>query len=96
MKTTKQKAKAGSPVNKKVPAAQRPIGAKAPKKLSAFELETITVSLELAEEHFAKAAAKWPEGNQLRQLHEAFGISAKKLLDLIRDGQFSLDLEGAL
>lgn len=96
MKKKTKTTKAGLAMVKKVTPAKRASGAKAPKTLTAFELETITVSLELAEDHFEKAAAKWPEGNSLRNMHEAFAASCKKLLDLIQDGQFSLDLEGAL
>lgn len=91
MKTkTKSKTKAGLPTKR---SAVRPAAQTAP--LTEFEIETITVSLELATEHFGKAAGKWPQGNKLRDLHEAFASSAKRILDLIRDGQFSLDLGGA-
>lgn len=93
MKTKTKTTKAGLPKG----ASRKKAVRASHKSLTAFELETITVSLELAEAHFAKSA-KSPM-TAVRDMHLAFGTCAKQLLDLIRDGQFSFDfaatMEGA-
>lgn len=88
MKTKNTSTKAGLAKGKQ---ALRPSA----KKLSAHELETVTTALELAEDHWSKATKKWPEGSAVRNLIEANAGSARRLLDLIQDGQFSFDFEGA-